>query len=259
MLKISRMFYLFLFLFLAISCGKVKVFEANDKDVLPTPTGSVIDLGALVTSSITKTSFNAEVAFTDDTDADASVNLYYCNSTVDSNCDPLTDGTFATMSRESGIFTSSISGLTTPNYYPGENLNLSAEPIDPDGLATESSSSITLLITSSDETIWNEFQNRDGSYILGTSAQLTSLSNDCTALGSSCSSNFILGSNIDMSGINFKTIGGFSSSATYSGTFDGNNKTISNLEIISPSSQYVALFSILTGTIKDLDFDNVNM
>ncbi|MBE8951553.1 MAG: hypothetical protein SR1Q7_00205 [Quinella sp. 1Q7] len=87
-------------------------------------------------------------------------------------------------------------------------------------------------------------------FLINTAEDLQHLSsyvndgNDCADL------TFKLNANIDMSGVaNFAPIGNRNN--MFSGTFDGDNKTISNLKI-SGSNSYVGLFGYNGGTIQNL-------
>ena len=70
------------------------------------------------------------------------------------------------------------------------------------------------------------------------------------------STNCTLGSNITLTG-NWTHIGTDSSHA-YTGTFDGNGKTITGLTINS-SSRYVGMFGYFDGTVKDLKLASVSI
>ena len=68
--------------------------------------------------------------------------------------------------------------------------------------------------------------------------------------------NFKLGADIDLRGKHIE-VGGASAKIAFSGTLDGNNKTISNATIISNGSWgVVGLFGINSGTISDLTLKN---
>lgn len=66
---------------------------------------------------------------------------------------------------------------------------------------------------------------------------------------------YILGNNIDMSDIDWSPLGSWSE--PFSGTIDGNGYTISNLTVNNNS--YSGLIGVLDGTVKNLNFDNVNL
>ena len=82
--------------------------------------------------------------------------------------------------------------------------------------------------------------------------------NQLQAITSSPTSNYVLCENIDATGMDFVPIGGADG---FSGTFDGNNMTISNLTINRPSSSRVGLFGKLSssGEIRNLNLVNVNV
>ena len=69
--------------------------------------------------------------------------------------------------------------------------------------------------------------------------------------------NCTLTADINLAGKEWTPIGTDSSHA-YTGTFDGNGKTITGLTIDS-SSQYVGMFGYLDGTVKDLELANVDI
>ena len=80
--------------------------------------------------------------------------------------------------------------------------------------------------------------------------------NQLLAITSSPTSNYVLCVDIDATGTDFVPIGGADG---FSGTFDGNNMTISNLTINRPSSLRVGLFGKLSsgGEIRTLNLVNV--
>ena len=85
-------------------------------------------------------------------------------------------------------------------------------------------------------------------YEIRSAADLLEIAKDPTA-------NYILKADIDMQGIDWTPVNGFS------GLFDGNEKTISNLtiETVAPESGNMGLFGDLTetGKVKDLHLENV--
>ena len=80
--------------------------------------------------------------------------------------------------------------------------------------------------------------------------------NQLQAITSSPTSNYVLCENIDAAGADFVPIRGADG---FSGTFNGNNMTISNLTINRPSSSRVGLFGKLAsgGEIRNLNLVNV--
>jgi len=90
-----------------------------------------------------------------------------------------------------------------------------------------------------------------GSYEIDTAAKLQWLRESVSVSGA-MSNSYKVTANINMSGCTW-TVGIGSTSTPFSGTFDGNNKTISNLTINNTSSHTgIALFRYLTGTLSDL-------
>ena len=70
--------------------------------------------------------------------------------------------------------------------------------------------------------------------------------------------NYRLEADIDLKGIDFPGIG--SQSAPFTGMFDGNGRTISNLTICKPEEDDVGLFRVLYGgTVKNLTLKNANV
>jgi hypothetical protein len=108
------------------------------------------------------------------------------------------------------------------------------------------------------------FSGGDGSFLnpynITNCTELNETRNDLTA-------NYSLGNNINMSAAGceaFQTGAGFVPIADYSGngfegTFQGNNKTISNLYINNDSADYVGLFGFAVGNISDLGLLNINI
>lgn len=75
-----------------------------------------------------------------------------------------------------------------------------------------------------------------------------------------------LGNNINLLDIKWISIGGNWSTTDqanpdkpFRGTFDGNNKTISNLLVTNPGVDYTGLFGAVNGTIKNLTLDTANV
>lgn len=91
----------------------------------------------------------------------------------------------------------------------------------------------------------------DGYIGIYNATDLANIANDLTA-------NYILMSDIDMTGVSYTIIAQNSSNA-FTGTFDGNGYEISNLSIES-TNQYVGLFGYTNGaTIKNLDLENISV
>lgn len=72
-----------------------------------------------------------------------------------------------------------------------------------------------------------------------------------------------LASDIDLSGVDWKPIGGLISypSITFSGTFNGNNHTISNMTTsdYTPNDATAGFFGSITGTVENLILDNITI
>ena len=69
--------------------------------------------------------------------------------------------------------------------------------------------------------------------------------------------NITLTDNIDLTGIDWTPIGKFPSNS-YTGTFDGNSKTITGLTVTT-SDQYEGMFGFLCGTVKNVVLTEVNI
>ncbi|WP_304194399.1 fimbrillin family protein [Phocaeicola plebeius] len=69
--------------------------------------------------------------------------------------------------------------------------------------------------------------------------------------------NITLTDNIDLTGIDWTPIGKFPSNS-YTGTFDGNGKTITGLTVTT-SDQYEGMFGFLCGTVKNVVLTEVNV
>ena len=73
---------------------------------------------------------------------------------------------------------------------------------------------------------------------------------------------FIQTENIDLTGINWTPIGiNTPDSAQFTGTYDGNNKTISNMTIDSDAIQYIGLFGYVGsgGTLENITLENISI
>lgn len=95
-------------------------------------------------------------------------------------------------------------------------------------------------------------------------ADLQALSDAVAAAKTQSGKHFKLEEDIDMSSVsNWTPIGNLVSypGTTFSGTFDGNGKTISNLTVSDTTSNYATagLFGSTNGTIKNLTLKNVNV
>lgn len=67
---------------------------------------------------------------------------------------------------------------------------------------------------------------------------------------------FVLTSNIDLANYSINQISPTSNSM-FNGTFDGNGKTIRNVNVICVSNDYIGMFGFVSGTIKNVKFDNL--
>ncbi|MBE8951554.1 MAG: hypothetical protein SR1Q7_00210 [Quinella sp. 1Q7] len=102
------------------------------------------------------------------------------------------------------------------------------------------------------------FNSATDEYLIGTASQLQQLATYVNAGHDCYGLTFKLAGNIDMSGVeNFAPIAGGTNQ--FGGTFDGNNKTISNLKISGGDN--VGLFGNLDsdGTVKNLTLENVTV
>jgi len=81
---------------------------------------------------------------------------------------------------------------------------------------------------------------------------------DFMAMGDYPEGNYVLGQDIDFSGHDF--ISPFENTKkTFSGTFDGNGFTLSNITFVSSSGNIGIFAYVSTGTIKNLDITNVKI
>lgn len=94
----------------------------------------------------------------------------------------------------------------------------------------------------------------DDPYILTTADHIIELSNETSF---SDETYYRLDADIDMSGVEFKKIGGDNG---FVGDFNGNNHKISNVTYISETEDYVGFFSkVSNSSIYDITFENVNI
>ncbi len=87
-------------------------------------------------------------------------------------------------------------------------------------------------------------------YIIATSNQLAYLASQVNSGNTYSGKYFKLDCNIDLSGAAWTPIGGGSSAYDFAGSFDGNNKIISNLNISAASQDNIGLFGSVSGTVK---------
>lgn len=103
-------------------------------------------------------------------------------------------------------------------------------------------------------TLW---YNDATTFTLSTAADLAGLSELVAAGDKFVGKTILLGADIDLGAHLFSPIGK-SVALTFSGTFDGNNHTISNGFIVTPSGAFTGFFGQVTdGIIKDLKFNNL--
>ncbi|MCW1907896.1 MAG: fibronectin type III domain-containing protein [Candidatus Saccharibacteria bacterium] len=85
--------------------------------------------------------------------------------------------------------------------------------------------------------------------------------NDCTelqAVGTNLSAHYLVTQDIDCSGVTFTPIG--NSSTPFTGHFDGDGFTVSDLTINLPTTDYIGLFGAADGaTIKDINLYGANI
>lgn len=87
-------------------------------------------------------------------------------------------------------------------------------------------------------------------YQITTAKQLQDINNDL----SGC---YILASDIDLAQVDFAPIGGDAETGSFSGVFDGNGHTISNLNVFA--GKYAGLFGCNEGVIKNVVLKDVNV
>lgn len=110
--------------------------DSGDVNGLPLATtqtldGTSISISNLTFSDSNKNGMNISVDYIGDSEANGTVNLYYCNETDSPGCNPLISPP-TLMSRNAGNFTLNLSGLTTPNDE-GDELNFSVVATDENG------------------------------------------------------------------------------------------------------------------------------
>lgn len=88
-------------------------------------------------------------------------------------------------------------------------------------------------------------------YVIQTPAELQSMQNNLAAY-------YVLGNDIDMSGVTSWTPIG-TSSAPFRGNFNGNGYTISNLDVSATSEGFSLFGYLLSATISNVDFDTVDI
>ena len=131
---------------------------------------NAITISTLATSTVTTTGFNASINFTGDYNSNAVTTLYYCDDTDLSGCDPETVGTPAVMSRGSGVYTITISGLS--ENTPAHEYNLRVITTDTDGV-TGSPLNTTVTLETPDVTAPATISDLDFPYSTSETIKLT--------------------------------------------------------------------------------------
>lgn len=133
-----------------------------------------------------------------------------------------------------------------------------ADETTPGGNAGSNTDSTTAWDGTTDETSWYIGHENDTSYTISTAAQLAGLAKLVNAGNTFSGKTITLGADIDLGGQEWTPIG--TSGKPFSGTFDGNKKTISNLVINQPVKSDVGLFGYTTnGEIKDFTLNNASV
>ena len=132
----------------------VRVIGYDDDGVTGSPLNGQITLSsdALVledctVSNIDSDGFDVVVTYTADNDEDSVGTLYYCNRTLDPDCDPDVDGTGVTMTKDTVAKTFSYSMTGLPRNNPGYTYALTVLGTDADGVfgsPLESCGTVTL-------------------------------------------------------------------------------------------------------------------
>lgn len=133
-----------------------------------------------------------------------------------------------------------------------------ADETPPGGKAGSNTDSTTAWDDTTAETSWYIGHANDTSYTISTAAELAGLAKLVNAGNAFSGKTITLGADIDLGGQEWTPIG--TSGKPFSGTFDGNKKTISNLAINKPSKNDVGLFGYTTsGEIKDFTLNNASV
>ena len=123
---------------------------------------------------------------------------------------------------------------------------------------SSTSSTTTAWDGTTAETSWYIGHEKDTSYTISTAAELAGLAELVNAGNTFSGKTITLGADIDLGGQEWTPIG--TSGKPFSGTFDGNKKTISNLAINKPSKNDVGLFGYTTsGEVKNVTLNNANV
>ncbi len=129
---------------------------------------NAITFGVFGTSSVTDTSFDANVTYTGDGDGDATVDFCYCNESDNPGCNPIA-GVCNSMIDGGSDYNISVVGLTAPND-PGDTLNIAINPNDPDGVISPPSNSTVTLALPTPPSVTNvTIAESDGPYGIGSS------------------------------------------------------------------------------------------
>jgi alpha-tubulin suppressor-like RCC1 family protein len=108
-------------------------------DLLPAPGSTEIVISSL-TLTATSGGFNSSNVFVGDSNSNATVTMYYCNQTSNSNC-VATAGSSVVLTRGAGVYTgSSAAGLTTGNVY-----KVLVRAVDANGVWGELTGTVTPL------------------------------------------------------------------------------------------------------------------
>lgn len=115
----------------------------------------------------------------------------------------------------------------------------------------------TTMWTDNADVSW--YNSTDTSFELSTAAELAGLAKLVKGGNKMIGKNFKLMQNVDIAAHQWDPIG-YNNNNPFSGNFDGNNKTISNLQIDRTGGDWMGLFGqFLTATVKDLTLDGSKM
>ena len=101
--------------------------------------------------------------------------------------------------------------------------------------------------------------NGEGQYVINAPSDMAGLANDIASGKIDPSSDVVLNTDIDFNGNNFPGLGTLD--IPYTGTFDGQGNTMSNLGVKGTASTPAGLVNVLGegGTLKNVNFENVNL
>ncbi len=248
--------------------GQLKISEASIVNLYGVEPGNQwagdnsLITGGIWQSSVANLNISGEITVQPDNDGIAiyanNGKVIIDNKDVDVNGDIVAEGT-AIVKISAGTYTGTLEAATPTNLeITGGIFTEDPSEFLPAGFIAVKGADDYYTVQEPTGTLDDLTKDADGKYVLSTAADIVRFRTVMSKQNIAAGTEFVLANDIDMTGITLAPAG--NDTIRFSGNFDGQNNTISNVVIEGDTNSYVAFFGNTSGaTIKNLTIENVTV